>query len=137
MNKQLERDFFSEIDLTKCPPFKGGSIQLKGENEIQSLIKFYLENKKIIKSQKSDIDPVINAQRFKINCIVGENGVGKSRLLKQIIKQKHGEHEVLLDDFFLLEENLHVSEKHFNFTNVNKGVFNNFKSLSKQGLGFN
>ena len=139
MNKQLEIGFISEIDLTKCPPFKGGSIQLKGENEIQSLIKFYLENKKIIKSQKSDIDPKKNSKRFKINCIVGENGVGKSRLLKQIIEQKRNKKEikseVLWDDFFLLEENLHVSEKYF--TNVNKGVFNNFKSLSNDGLGFN
>jgi hypothetical protein len=139
MNKQLEIGFISEIDLTKCPPFKGGSIQLKGENEIQSLIKFYLENKKIIKSQKSDIDPEKNSKRFKINCIVGENGVGKSRLLKQIIEQKRNKKEikseVLWDDFFLLEENLHVSEKYF--TNVNKGVFNNFKSLSNDGLGFN
>lgn len=135
MNKQSETGFISEIDLTNYPPFKDGRILFKGENEIQALIKFYLENKKIGDSEGSDIDPEKNSKRFKINCIVGENGVGKSRLLKEIIDQKHGEHEVLLDDFFLLEENLHVSETYF--TNVNKGVFNNFKSLSNDGLGFN
>ena len=128
MSKQSETGFISGIDLTNYPPFKGGRILFKGENEIQLLIKFYLENKKVK-------EPAINAQRFKINCIVGENGVGKSRLLKQIIEQKHGEHQVLLDDFFLLEENLHIPKKYF--TNVNKGLFNNFKSLSNKGLGFN
>mgnify|MGYP003562318850 CR=1 FL=1 len=137
MSSQSEKEFLSAVALEKLSPFKDGKIEMGGEKQIQLLIKFYLENKKIVDSEGNDIDPEKNSKRFKINCIVGENGVGKSRLLKQIIKQKHGEHEVLLDDFFLLEENLHVSEKHFNFTNVNKGVFNNFKSLSKQGLGFN
>ena len=139
MSKQSETGFISEIDLTNYPPFKDEGIKLKGENEIQALIKFYLENKKIINSKKSDIDPEKNSKRFKINCIVGENGVGKSRFFKKIIKQKRNKKEikseVLWDDFFLLEENLHVSEKYL--TNVNKGVFNNFKSLSNDGLGFN
>ena len=135
MSSQSEKEFLSAVALEKSSPFKDGKIEMGGENEIQLLIEFYLENKKIEDLEGNDIDPVINAQRFKVNCIVGENGVGKSRLLKQIIDQKHGEHQVLLDDFFLLEENLHVSEKHF--TNVNKGVFNNFKSLSNDGLGFN
>ena len=135
MSSQSEKEFLSAVALEKSSPFKDGKIEMGGENEIQLLIEFYLENKKIEDLEGNDIDPVINAQRFKVNCIVGENGVGKSRLLKQIIDQKHGEHQVLLDDFFLLEENLHVSEKHF--TTVNKGVFNNFKSLSNDGLGFN
>ena len=100
----IDTNFFSHISVNDCPPFKGRSVELKGENEIQALIKFYLDNKKIIKSKKSDIDPEKNSKRFKINCIVGENGVGKSRLLKQIIEQKHGEHQVLLDDFFILSQ---------------------------------
>lgn len=139
MNKQLETGFISEIDLTKCPPFRGGSIQLKGENEIQSLIKFYLENKKIVDSKENGIDPAINAQRFKINCIVGENGVGKSRLLKQIIEQKHGEHEVLLDDFFILSQCFlkdYVSWEWWSFSNINKQIF--WENLpSGQAYGFN
>lgn len=74
MSKQSETEFISKIDLENYPPFKDGRILFKGENEIQALIKFYLENKKVKDSEK-------NAQRFKINCIVGENGVGKSTLL--------------------------------------------------------
>jgi hypothetical protein len=104
MSKQPETGFISGIDLTNYPPFKDGKIEMGGENEIQALIKFYLENKKIVNSKENRIDPAINAQRFKINCIVGENGVGKSTLLKRIIEKKHGEHEVLLDDFFILSQ---------------------------------
>jgi hypothetical protein len=78
MSKQSETGFISEIDLTNYPPFKDGGILFKGENEIQSLIKFYLENKKVK-------EPAINAQRFKINCIVGGNGVGKSRLFSKLL----------------------------------------------------
>ena len=139
MSKQSETGFISEIDLTNYPPFKDGGIELKGENEIQSLIKFYLENKKIVDSKGKNIDPVVNAQRFKINCIVGENGVGKSRLLKQIIEQKHGEHEVLLDDFFILSQSFlkdYISWEWWSFSNINKQIF--WENLpSGQAYGFN
>lgn len=138
----IDTNFFSHISVNDCPPFKGWSIELKGENEIQALIKFYLENKKIVDSKGNDIDPVVNAQRFKINCIVGENGVGKSRLLKKIIQQIT-KSEVLWDEFFLLEENLHLEKDEkkevnkLNAVSVNKLIFENFKNLSKEWLGFN
>ena len=139
MSKQSETGFISDINLTKCPPFKDECIEVKGENEIQALIKFYLENKKIVDSEGNDIDPVVNAQRFKINCIVGENGVGKSRLLKQIIEQKHGEHEVLLDDFFILSQCFlkdYISWEWWSFSNINKQIF--WENLpSGQAYGFN
>ncbi len=139
MSKQSGTGFISEIDLTNYPPFKDGRILFKGENEIQSLIKFYLENKKIVDSKGNDIDPVVNAKRFKINCIIGENGVGKSRLLKQIIEQKHGEHEVLLDDFFILSQCFlkdYISWEWWSFSNINKQIF--WENLpSGQAYGFN
>lgn len=142
MSSQSEKEFLSAVVLEKSPPFKDGKIEMGGKNEIQLLIKFYLENKKIVDSKENGIDPVINAGRFKINCIVGENGTGKSRLLKKIIQQTT-KSEVLWDEFFLLEENLHLEKDEkkevnkLNTVSVNKLIFENFKNLSKEWLGFN
>jgi len=137
MSSQSEKEFLSAVVLEKSLPFKDGKIEMGGENEIQLLIKFYLENKKIEDLDGNDIDPVINAERFKINCIVGENGTGKSRLLKKIIQQTT-KSEVLWDEFFLLEENLHLEKDEkkevnkLNTVSVNKLIFENFKNLSKE-----
>ena len=119
MSKQSETEFISKIDLENYPPFKDGRILFKGENEIQALIKFYLENKKVKDSEK-------NAQRFKINCIVGENGVGKSTLLWKIIddfwSQEGSEYQqILLDDFFVLSSNfskLRIDKEYINLNNI-------------------
>lgn len=139
MSNQSKSVFLQEISLENYPPFKGGSIILKGEKQIQSLIKFYLENKKVKDSEGNDIDPVINAQRFKINCIVGENGIGKSRLFKKIINDKQ-DRQVLLDDFFILSQCFlkdYVNrEWWWSFSNINKQIF--WDNLpSGQAYGFN
>ena len=47
MSSQSEKEFLSAVVLEKSLPFKDGKIEMGGENEIQLLIKFYLENKKI------------------------------------------------------------------------------------------
>ena len=121
MSKQSETGFISEIDLTNYPPFKDGRILFKGENEIQSLIKFYLENKKVK-------EPAINAQRFKINCIVGGNGVGKSRLFSKLLDWKGG--EVLIDEFSPF------SQLSFNTECVNRDLFDTTKKKGRF-FGFN
>lgn len=131
MTNQSKSVFLQEILLENYPPFKNKEIKLTGEEQIQSLIKFYLENKKIVDSEGKVVNPKENARRFKINCIVGQNGVGKSRLFSKLIKIKTGK-KVLLDDFFILEEGLHTLSQ-----NIHKRVFSHFKKLSKEGLGFN
>ena len=128
MSKQSGTGFISEIDLTNYPPFKDGRILFKGENEIQSLIKFYLENKKIVDSKGNDIDPVVNAKRFKINCIVGQNGVGKSRLFSKFLDQEGD--KVLMDDFSPF------SQLSFREQNVNRDLFDTIKKKEKFS-GFN
>lgn len=128
MSKQSGTRFISEIDLTNYPPFKDGRILFKGENEIQSLIKFYLENKKIVDSESKVVDSNKNAKRFKINCIVGQNGVGKSRLFSKFLDQEGD--KVLMDDFSPF------SQLSFREQNVNRDLFDTIKKKEKFS-GFN
>lgn len=131
MSSQSEKEFLSAVALEKLSPFKDGKIEMGGENEIQLLIKFYLENKKVKK-------PAVNAQRFKINCIVGENGVGKSRLLKKIIdiNNANTKQYTLLDDFFILSSRFSEQNRDGNYCNLNNSIFKD-NLPSGQNYGFN
>ena len=65
-NIQFQEDF---------PPFKKTTeIKFDWEKEVQNMIEFYLKNKWIKNYKK-------NAERFKINCVLGNNWGGKSNLL--------------------------------------------------------
>ncbi len=69
---------WTEWEFNLFPPFKGGDeILFWGEEQVQNLIKFYLKDKWVENYKK-------NAKRFKINCVLGNNGGGKSRLFKWI-----------------------------------------------------
>lgn len=69
--------FIEELKFNEdFPPFeKETIIKFWWEKEVQNLINFYLKNKK---------DSKKNAERFKINCIVWNNGAGKSTIFNRI-----------------------------------------------------
>jgi len=81
-----EANFINEIEFQEWkenlfPPFKGwDKIFLGWEKEVENLIKFYLKNKWIENWED-------NAKRFKINCVLGNNGGGKTSLLKRIFNK--------------------------------------------------
>ncbi len=71
------------------PPFKwGDKVFFWGEGEMQKLIEFYLKGKQKVgtglKPVPTDEEIKKNAKRFKINCVLGNNWGGKSRLLRGI-----------------------------------------------------
>lgn len=121
MNKNSEAKFLSKLNLKNLPPFQDCEIEFWWTDQIQTLIKFYLE-------QKWEEDAQDNAQRFKINCIVGQIGVGKSRLFSKISDQK--ESIVLMDEFSPF------SQLSFREQNVNRDLFDTIKKKEKFA-GFN
>jgi len=87
--KNSESKFIEKIVFQEdFSPFKKwDQIKLNWETQVQELIEFYLknENKKKDKlDQKSDEEIRRNAMRFKINCLLGGNWGGKSRLFNWI-----------------------------------------------------
>lgn len=126
MSEENKNNFLTTIHLENYSPFQNGEIQLGGEGKIQSLIKFYLQ-KKGSKNLKE------NAERFKINCIVGENGTGKSRLLEKILNEEKSKY-CILDDFFILSRNFLEKDKWY--SNVNSPIFKD-NLPSGQNYGFN
>lgn len=75
-------------------PFPQGEIPFWWAKEVRQLMEFYCKNKNINKDVCKNI---------KINCIVGNNGAGKSRIFSYISDNlKNDDVCVLLDDFFAL-----------------------------------
>ena len=68
------------------PPFKESTaIKFWWKDEVQRMIKFYLKNQNNLlekSEQKTDKEISENVKRFKINCVLGNNWGGKSRLLR-------------------------------------------------------
>ena len=69
-------NFLKSIQFEKnFPPFeKWTKIEFWGEIKVQNMIEFYLKNKWVENFKE-------NAERFKINCVLGNNWGGKSSLL--------------------------------------------------------
>ena len=74
------------------PPFKKWTpIEFWGEKEVQNMIEFYLKHKNNSPEntdKKSDEEISDNAKRFKINCVLGNNWGGKSRLFEWILEKE-------------------------------------------------
>ena len=109
-------DFIEKIEFNKdFPPFKGwDKFFLDGEKQVQDLVKFYL------KSQWKDES---FADRIKINCVLGNNGGGKTTLLKWIFRWdiKTNQSNKLLDTFAnldtLIEDSVNnklIKERNYN-----------------------
>lgn len=65
-------------------PFKkDDEVVFWGDSEVQELIEFYLKNNN--PDDKPDEEIKRNAWRFKINCVLGNNWGGKSRLFEWIL----------------------------------------------------
>lgn len=84
-------NFLESIEFQEdFPPFKWVTddtkwtkIEFWWEKEVQKMIEFYLKNKNNSPEnteKKSDEEIKKNAERFKINCVLGNNWGGKSRL---------------------------------------------------------
>ena len=82
----MTNNFINSVEFVEdFPPFKwGDEIYFWGETEVQNLIKFYLKDKTILDSKWKKISAKDNAERFKINCVLGNNWGGKSRLLNEL-----------------------------------------------------
>lgn len=112
-----ENEFIQEIIIKEdYLPFSSWDIvPLWGSDEIQKLIRIYLETKIDSDNNKK------NANRFKINCILSNNGWWKSRLFNYILDKKEKEeevykdYEIYLDDFFAIWSNF-KSGKNLNKT---------------------
>ena len=84
-----ENNFINSLKFNEdfAPLRKDDEIKFWGETEMKNLIEFYLKNKPENKDI-SDKEIKENAGRFKINCILGNNWGGKSRLFEGILKNK-------------------------------------------------
>ena len=130
-----ENNFIEKIEFNNVNWFiKKSEINFEGYNEIQNLIEFYLKDK-------------INAKRFKINCILGNNWSGKTKILSNIIhffekdidktweknlyfwKNKYEEWGLvetnctyIFDDYFILSDmnNFSINKNILNSKNYNK-----------------
>lgn len=97
---------------------KGDEIFFWGKKEMQDLIEFYLKGKCVGNYKK-------NSERFKINCVLGNNWGGKSRLF-----------EWLLNDFIKLEnkETQYVSYGSLNKIKVINGIHKGSQYISLEPL---
>ena len=82
-----ENNFINSLKFNEdfLPFKKNDEIKFWGETEMKNLIEFYLKNKPENKDI-SDKEIKENAGRFKINCVLGNNWGGKSRLFEGIYK---------------------------------------------------
>lgn len=88
--ESIEFKEWKDWEKTLFPPFKwGDKVFFWGEDEMQKLIEFYLKDKEIKNSQWEIISAKDNANRFKINCVLGNNWGGKSRLFERIRSEKY------------------------------------------------
>ena len=78
-----EPNFLKSIKFEKdFHPFKEWTeINFWWEEEVQRMIEFYLKNQKVENYKK-------NSERFKINCVLGNNWGGKSRLFEWILQKE-------------------------------------------------
>lgn len=89
-----EPNFLESIKFEKeFLPFKNQTeIKFWWEKEVQRMIEFYLKNQNNLpenKDKKTDEEISKNAERFKINCVLGNNWGGKSRLFEWILEKEH------------------------------------------------
>lgn len=81
-NNFLEKIKFNNVNWFR----KNSEINFLGKNEIWNLINFYLQNKTKIKKSESELKKIKkNADRFKINCILWNNWIWKTKVLSNII----------------------------------------------------
>ena len=123
--------FLEEIEFeNNFPPFKKlDKLSFCWEKEVQNLIEFYLKNKPKNEG-KSDKEIEKNTKRFKINCVLGNNWGGKSRLFEGIINKKEeliirtiDWHMIMLDDMFLLSQFNYFKPKNWWNYSINNYLF--------------
>ena len=96
-------NFLESIQFQKkFPPFKWSTddkkwtkIQFWWEKEVQNMIEFYLKDKERKDLKWNIISPKDNAERFKINCVLGNNWGGKSRLFRWLYAIKNIKDRIL------------------------------------------
>lgn len=90
MTEEVKPNFLESIKFEEefLPFKKDTKIEFWGEQKVQRMIEFYLKNKWIENYKE-------NAERFKINCVLGNNWGGKSRLFHSIRHYRSEE----LEDF--------------------------------------
>lgn len=83
-NNIIESKFIEKIKFEEIfPPFaEWQEIEFWWEKQIQDLIEFYLRSKWVENYKK-------NSERFKINCLLGNNWGGKSRLFEYILNPEN------------------------------------------------
>ncbi len=108
-------NFIKKIKFNEdfAPFKKDDEIFFGGEKEVQNLIEFYLKNKPENKD-KTEKEIKKNAERFKINCVLGNNWGGKSKLFEKI-------NEIVEEYYFIIW---------WNENRIIKNVFDNFEILS-------
>jgi hypothetical protein len=96
-NKFIEKVKFQEDFAPFEKSEKDWDIEFNWEKEVQNLIKFYLNTTKHIAHPEKwgdNNDYEKNAGRFKINCILGNNGGGKSRLFGSLLLMENNSREI-------------------------------------------
>jgi len=105
----LEGVFLEEIKFEKeYPPFKEWT-KIYFNDGMRNILEFYLKNKDWF--SREDAKSVY--ERMKINVIVGENGSGKTKLLKSFY------YNTKFDEFNLLDANIDLQ-------NLDRLIFSNF-----------
>ncbi len=106
--------FIKEISFPEWHPFYNNWKPITFRNAQSDLIDFYLKTTKKIKDWEKDINFGNNIQ---INCILWDNGAGKSRLIWEILNWKEkcyikwlpSNHSFILDDYYVASSNFSLS----------------------------
>ena len=120
--ESIEFKKWSKWEENPFPPFKWwDKVFLWGEAQMQKLIEFYLKDKTIYKSdEKTVLSAKKNSERFKINCVLGNNWGGKSKLFEYKLRKSNLSSNnipfqldkmsrIILDDFFCKSNNMNHS----------------------------
>ncbi len=125
-DKSKDSKFIEKIKFEEdFPPFKKWQeVKLWWQKQIQDLIEFYLKSKGVKNYQK-------NAERFKINCLLGSNGGGKSRIIEYILSSDSWllKNEDFLNRFNILDDFSKISWTIEESINYNLILANNFSKF--------